>query len=596
MNNISYINDKETITATSECEIDLANEKHLEIPWKVFIGWKLEDGTEIPAKVFLKSGDVLKAHYIDFDKSDFFVKEAQIKDGESPALRFIIEKNKAFYDKLPNSNEFGALILPTDKTWGRSMYLDSPIVAEWAWDEETKLNFTVKSSNGNTPLNVVCKNVFENCDNSLSYTVCVTNIDKKLYKTFYTVRGYIKYVDLNGISKVFYSDYYQASLYNTALDCTNKNGTAGEIVKYCETILKDEYLAENYDNRVNLSGYEDTADKNPNHAMYALKNGIKVREVVIDTGKAHSQPVEIVHFADTHLNFINEKDLEEGEINTLSTYRGRKWQRDGHSVENISRVMEYASFFDQTVITGDIMDYFSWGCGEIMKKMIIDRDRDAILVVGNHEPAELMQEDLPGLSYKYSLDERYQRIQSLWADGQNLFYHSKILKNKTGEDMAMLVALDNQRDKYWGIKQAIPFAADIEKARALDIPVLIFQHDPVCTNNPQDAKATFFYEPGDVGGLPPEEWFTNMMDDRFTGYDPSDFETMMVYDLIAKNYDIIKGVFCGHWNNHMYTEIVGKNLDGSFAVDENGNYKVIPQYIVTANAYKCGSLIKITVK
>ena len=274
MNNISYTNDKKTITVTSECEIDLANEKHFEIPGKVFIGWKMENGTEIPAKAFLKSGDVLKAHYIDFEKSYFFVKEAQIKEGDAPSLRFIIEKNKAFYDKLPNSNEFGALILPTDKTWGRSMFLDTPIIAEWTWDEETRLDFTVKSSNGNTPLNIVCKNVFENSENSLLYTVCVTNIDKKSYKTFYTVRGYIKYVDLNGISRVFYSDYYQDSLYNTALSCKSENSTANEIIKYCQNELKEDYLAENYDNRTNLSGYEDTDDKNPNHAMYALKNGI----------------------------------------------------------------------------------------------------------------------------------------------------------------------------------------------------------------------------------------------------------------------------------------------------------------------------------
>ena len=148
MNNISYTkytNDKNTITVLCDCEINLANEKHADIPGKHFIGWKMQDGSETPAKAFYKSGDVLKAHYIDFCKQDFFVKEAQVKDGDIPSLRFMIEKSKMFYNALPNSNEFGALVLPTEKTWGRSMYLDTPIVAEWTWDEETKSNFTVKS-------------------------------------------------------------------------------------------------------------------------------------------------------------------------------------------------------------------------------------------------------------------------------------------------------------------------------------------------------------------------------------------------------------------------------------------------------------------
>jgi hypothetical protein len=73
-------------------------------------------------------------------------------------------------------------------------------------------------------------------------------------------------------------------------------------------------------------------------------------------------------------------------------------------------------------------------------------------------------------------------------------------------------------------------------------------------------------------------------------------DTMKVYNLIVRNSDVIKGVFCGHWHNHMYTEILAQNEDGSFKTDENGNYVVIPQHTVTANAYGSGNAIKITVK
>jgi hypothetical protein len=117
----------------------------------------------------------------------------------------------------------------------------------------------------------------------------------------------------------------------------------------------------------------------------------------------------------------------------------------------------------------------------------------------------------------------------------------------------------------------------------------------MCTHNPKYQKATFFYQPGDVGGKAPDEWFADYYS-NFTGCDTTDYDTMMVHDLITKNYDVIKGVFCGDWHNHMYTEILAKNQDGSFATDENGNEIVIPQYTVSANAYHNGNLIKITVK
>ena len=59
-----------------------------------------------------------------------------------------------------------------------------------------------------------------------------------------------------------------------------------------------------------------------------------------------------------------------------------------------------------------------------------------------------------------------------------------------------------------------------------------------------------------------------------------------IYNLIIKNGDIIKGVFCGHNHNNIYTEIMASTPDGAIAK--------IPQYTVSGN-YAYSNVIQITV-
>ena len=59
-----------------------------------------------------------------------------------------------------------------------------------------------------------------------------------------------------------------------------------------------------------------------------------------------------------------------------------------------------------------------------------------------------------------------------------------------------------------------------------------------------------------------------------------------VYDLIVNSGDVIKGVFCGHNHNNIYTEIMATSPDG-------GNVK-IPQYTVSGN-YAYSNVIQITI-
>ncbi len=591
---IFYINNGTEITVYNDCTLDLSTIKHNDIEGKLFIGWQMADGTACALKGNYKSGDVLQAQYVDFDLAgDFFISGAQIRTEGVQGLRFIVDKDRAFFDALPEVSEFGTLVLPTTATWGRDMFIDKAQVAEWGWDAETKTIFTPKTTNGYTPSKVVGEKIYRRTADTEQYTLCITNISEDKYYRYYTVKGYAIYKDLNGIENIIYSDYYQTNIYEVALEAIKEGEAPSDVFEgikeYVEVDRKAAYMAENYDGRKLLSGYPSTSDTDPNHAMYQLTNGIKVREVEIDTGIGGDE-VEIIHFADTHLNYINQKDMDLGEINTLSTYRGRSWLRNGSSVPNIARAMEYASFFDKAVITGDVMDYFSWGCAEIMTKMIVDQNKGKMLMaMGNHEPAERMQADMSGLSDKYTLAQRYEVLQEMWTN--DIIYHSEIVKNDDGTEKVMLVVLDNQRDQYWGDQQAVPLARDIEIAREKGIPILIFEHDPICTKNPNEKAVDYFYEPGDTSGMPCD------MSNRFAGStSKSDADTMKVYNLIVQNPDVIKGIFCGHWHNHMYTEVLAQNADGSFMTDGNGNYVVIPQHIVTANAYGQGNVIKITVK
>ncbi len=600
---IFYINNGTEITVYNDCTIDLSTIAHTEIDGKLFIGWSDKNGNACELNGSYVEGDILTAQYIDYTAAnDFFIKGAQIRTTGTQGLRFIVEKKNSFFDALPEVSEFGTIVLPTVATWGRDIsleknasgeYVGAKQVAEWTWDAETKLIFTPKTYNGYAPSKVLGEKIYYKTNDAVQYTLCITGVSEDKYYRYYTVKGYIVYSDLNGVENVLYTDYYQTNIYEVALEALKANEAPAEtfegIKEYVEVDRKAAYMAENYDNRTLLSGYPTTEDTDPNHAMYQLANGFKVREVEIDSGTG-GDAVEIVHFADTHLNYINQKDMDLGDVNTLSTYRGRSWLRSGSSVPTIARAMEYASFFDKAIITGDVMDYFSWGCAEIMTKMIVDQNKGKMLMaMGNHEPAERMQADMSGLSDKYTLAERYAVLQEMWTN--DIYYHSEIIKNDEGTEKVMVVVLDNQRDKYWGDIQSVPFAADIATAREKGIPILIFEHDPICTNNPNETAVDYFYESGDTSGMPCD------MTKRFAG-SPSlrDEDTMKVYNLIVQNPDVIKGIFCGHWHNHMYTEVLAQNANGSFMTDNDGNYVVIPQYIVTANAYNEGNAIKITVK
>lgn len=48
-------------------------------------------------------------------------------------------------------------------------------------------------------------------------------------------------------------------------------------------------------------------------------------------------------------------------------------------------------------------------------------------------------------------------------------------------------------------------------------------------------------------------------------------DTMKLYRLITENADVVKGVFCGHWHNEAYTEIIGSYIKNGEKLEKNNS-------------------------
>lgn len=307
--------------------------------------------------------------------------------------------------------------------------------------------------------------------------------------------------------------------------------------------------------------------------VYGNVGDVFIRETVIEGRKPGTDPVEIVQISDTHFNLVNEYDLSEANPAVMSTKIYRTWLANGASQPNAIRAMEYARYADQTVVTGDILDYLSYGCKELTIKNLFRKDTDIMACLGGHDVTRVMQGKVSDPS---SYESRIEWLRKFWP--HDVYYSSKVVKDKV-----MCVALDNGMGKYFE-EQATKLAADIEKARREGLVILIFEHEPLCTHNPEDHEIHPFLSYAADG-------LTNSFDNDCIGKDGTSGATLAVYNLIRNNADVVRGVFCGHYHGDYITHILGSYTD------EAGNKveKTIPQYVLTANAYGTGHVMKITV-
>ncbi len=312
----------------------------------------------------------------------------------------------------------------------------------------------------------------------------------------------------------------------------------------------------------------------PDHHFYSYMGKPYVRDITIKAVTPTDDKVEIVQISDTHFNYINRDDEIEQNPSIMSTKEYRKWLAGGSSVGVISKILKWANYSDQTVVTGDILDYMSNGCKELTVKNLFRADTNIMAAFGNHDITRVCQGKV---SDPTTHESRVEWLQEFWP--HNTYYASKVVKDKV-----MCIVLDNGKNTFWE-NQIEPLKRDIAIAREKGYTVLLFYHIPLATRNPDETSVVPIRNNDNSGN---HDFCSDAL-----GKEGTTGATGELYDIITSSADVIKGAFCGHYHSAYYTEIL------AHYTDENGNRvdTVIPQYVQTASVYDTyGYVLRITVE
>ncbi len=276
------------------------------------------------------------------------------------------------------------------------------------------------------------------------------------------------------------------------------------------------------------------ADDTPHLNLYRdTTSGIYFREFHIPTGKP-GPTVELHQITDVHFNLCNDADLTNEEL--AGTVQCRHWLAGGASVQGMENVLPLLKTADCVVVTGDTLDYLSEGAMELTEKYIWGPLPEALLCLGGHELTRQMQTGKPDQT---SLAERYETLRQFWH--HDVSYVSRIVGDK-----AMVVCLDNSCGRYPD-GTAERLAADLAKARADGLAVLLFQHEPIDTGKPEDEDCPTLWECDGKS--------YNFRKCIGSAARKTDDATAAVLRLIRANGDVIRGIFCGHLHSAYYTEL-----------------------------------------
>ena len=308
--------------------------------------------------------------------------------------------------------------------------------------------------------------------------------------------------------------------------------------------------------------------------VYRLANtGQYIFEFEIDTGLG-GEPCEINQITDVHFNFASIADDDDREV--MGTRAVREWNKEGESVKSAINAMNVAQYADQTIITGDILDYLSKGSIMLMKKHILDRDPNVMIAAGGHDWTKQMQTGLPD---EMPYEERMNTIAEIWP--HDITYYSRDVGDKV-----IAVCLDNSQGRFLA-PQIEKLNDDIKRARKEKKVVLVFAHEPIATNNNEGEMPALWV----MYGARKKMDFNGGVN---IGAKPDDDEvTKRMCELISENADVIKGYFCGHRHSAFYAEI-----KASFT-DEKGRHETtIPEWVEPGNPYldHSGMVTRIIVK
>ncbi len=150
------------------------------------------------------NGEIMGENYI----NGLYMEGAQVRigDGETTGLRFVTANNTDMSAKLQKvgiNASYGTLVSISSNVNGE-MTLGQPKVFNSAANQVYKTNTELGTDYS-------------------KYTACVINIDKSNFKTDITVRPYITYTDLSGITRIFYGEQYTLNLYDAATMAYNSS-------------------------------------------------------------------------------------------------------------------------------------------------------------------------------------------------------------------------------------------------------------------------------------------------------------------------------------------------------------------------------------
>ena len=295
-------------------------------------------------------------------------------------------------------------------------------------------------------------------------------------------------------------------------------------------------------------------------------DGVIKRNITIKA-KKRGRPLSIAHLTDLHFNFCNQRDIEENDPVLMSTYENREWLKNGSSVENAKRTLSHTKDADAIVITGDILDYLSYGCEELAVEHIFKPHPNLIASLGNHEAARKVQGKY---AETMSYSEKEKRLKRFWQNP--IHYSSSIIDGRV-----MIIQMDNCSEKVGFRPEQIKLLSnDIETTRKNDYIALLFFHVHISPNDERYSNVT-------ADKIGDEAWAT--LDLNRHGIDARHGEASAeICKIIRSSADVIKGCFCGHLHSDFYCEITADNN------------QTIPQYILIGTPYGKGHLLNISIE
>lgn len=510
---------------------------------KVIIGWKNGDTLAQNGATFQK-GTRLTAIYADTaDRYESFkvVDKVLRLDGKD-GIRFTVKLNNSFYNAL-GGTEYGIIAI-----------------------DEANVPYTVAgdieiggSYNGKSPAIIKADNKFLKYTDSVGYTVCLTGIDEENYKTDYMIRGYVKYIDLQGVERVIYTTFDQSNITAVVLEMLNRADVPAKAKEHIETVYKtviDEQKAEL------AADYKSQLANNSKDAygFTTLDNGVKVMNFVIDAvDGSNNETVTLSHVTDVHLNLLNKRDFANARPEVISFYRNRYHLMNGRTANATEKMMSVAdALSDQVVLTGDTLDALNYGTLDLMKRLMITKYPNALHASGNHE---LWQDTGVGqISDTMTMDEKRAVYQEYMP--HDSAYSTLLLKNKV-----LLIQMDNavswdEGSYSYSEEQYQALAKDLAMARENNYTVIIAQHLPLQfgvktganKNNNQILAADA-----------PNNFSGNKVDmssnDSYIMTDPDGSRggrevATKTHRLITSYSDVVKGILVGHHHEAAVLDVI----------------------------------------